>query len=255
MTLRHNLLGLCALPCRRLPGPGRYLAAGLFLLALVACGRVEAQELGKFEGCSMGSNAPAAGTALEARGLMLAIYSPLTSDTASREYTWVMSGLVAQATSYLDSTYSTAYDVSQGVFTIWEDPCRDAEPSFYDCPAGVVGRDPHYANDCAAGQGPYLTGKIQRFTLTHDTHANASDVPYVFLGLINWTGGTHLTELGNKAGAAWAFGANATDQYPCLPLTGDPQLGPYQQALVGRFYNFVFGIRSSTWGQIRRIYR
>src|SRR5437868_3806746 len=173
----------------------RSLTVALAILLTVGLASAAfAQEEVHYEGYSIGTNPnPESGTPINARGLVTALYNPLVSDFTANEYTWVISGLVSQGSVLKDSSWETTY-VPGGNFTIWEDPCQNARPTFYLCPSDIVGLDPRYEDNCSPVAGYYLQGHFTAFKTTFDIHTDTYGQG-TFVGTLNWDSGNHINDL------------------------------------------------------------
>jgi hypothetical protein len=221
------------------------------VVALAAAGAAYAQEEAHYEGYSMGSNPSPAGTPMNGRGLVTALYPPLVKNFALNEYTWVFDGLVSLGSALKDSVYYTNYIIGPTVtFSIYEDPAQDASPTFYNCPSDIVGVDPRYSNGAL-----YLRGHFTQYSSTFDIHT----VTYgqgTYTARLNWDSGLAVTNNWLPAGkrGGWTFGGTSTSAFTCIPAIGDPNFGPYQQALTGRIFQTTTKVQTSTWGTLRTLY-
>ncbi|MBI5837685.1 MAG: hypothetical protein HZB25_10605 [Candidatus Eisenbacteria bacterium] len=211
----------------------------ILLLALVVAAPVLAQEEAHFEGFTRNTNPNIAGTVINGRGLVTALYAPLTSNFVANEYTWEILGLTSQGSVLRDSVYYTTYSVIGSTFSIYEDPAQDARPTYYFCP--TTNPDGVYNNGAV-----YLRGHFTQYSTTFDIHADSYGVG-TFQGMVNWDSGTHLFELPPGRRGSWQFGGSTTSSYACIPAS-------YEQALTGRIFQVTTPVRNSTWGQVRRLY-
>ena len=180
---------------------------------------------------------------LAGRGLVTALEYPLTGDFNANEYTWSLSGVLPVSNLVSGTSTQTIYDVSSvpASLVIYEDPTQDARPTFYNCPADLAGNDPRYVNGAV-----YLKGRLTSFLSVYDLSSGTG----FFSGFVLWDSGTHFVELERVHNSYWSFGGTTTSQFACIP-SGDG----YDQAMKGRFFLLTLGAKSSTWGQLRRMYR
>lgn len=219
-----------------------------FLFAAAFSAPALAQEEAHYEGYATGLNSAANGTWVSARGLVTALYLPLSSDFVANEYTWVITGLIPTNTTFQDSVYTTVYQPSNdATFAIWEDPCQDARPAFYLCPSGILVADSRYSNSCSPAGTPYLRGHFTYFMTALNIRSIASGQG-TFTATLNWDSGTHLTQLSPGHRGGWHFGGSTTSVDACLPAG-------YQQALTGRIFQATTSISPSTWGRLKKLYR
>lgn len=87
------------------------LAIGI-LTALVTAGAAFAQEEVHFEGYWVTNPFGGPGTSLEGRGLVTALYPPLTSNFVANEYTWTTSGLTVAGASVVGSTTYQTFNLA-----------------------------------------------------------------------------------------------------------------------------------------------
>jgi hypothetical protein len=215
-------------------------AAVILVLALAFPLAAMAQEEAHFEGYTHHSNPNIAGTVLDGRGLVTALYPPLVSNFGTNEYTWEILGLVSQGSVLRDSVYFTTYAVVGSTFSIYEDPSKDAYAGFYNCP--VTSLDPEFNNGTL-----YLRGHFTNYSTTFDIHA-ASYGQGTFTGRVNWDTGSHVSDLPVGRRGSWQFGGSTTSSHACVPAT-------YDQQMTGRIFQLTTGAQSSTWGKVRRLYR
>ena len=217
--------------------------------------QAQSQELIHMEGYFINSIYPAVNpnpgvNGLEGRGLITALYSPLTSNFVANEYTWVIKGLLATSTRIVGTQSFTNFDTSASSFSIYEDPTLDARPTFYNCPVEIWPSppgDPRYSNGTI-----YLRGHFSSFSTNYDSLTLSGS----FLGRIAWDAGPHASQVNcpHPQYSSWALNGYTDSSTPCLPIG-------YDRAVFGRYYCLtgdccsVTKAQTGTWSKLRRIYR
>lgn len=214
-------------------------------LAVAISGVAMAQEEAHFEGSFVNSTCPPTNPnpavfGLEGRGLVTALYAPLTSSFVLNEYTWVIKGITPVANTVVGTTCYTSYAVAGALFTIYEDAGQDARPTFYNCPSDILFADPRYSNGLV-----YLRGHFTAFNSQYDTFSGTG----TFTAQMNWDTGAHLAELPGGRRGVWTFGGTTTQIFACIPFANG-----YDQNITGRMFQLTTGTKNTTWGQLRNLY-
>jgi hypothetical protein len=171
---------------------------------------------------------------LNAVGLVDAFGGPLTANTATNEYTWIIEGWNT-GTPLSEMTTPGFVDITGGTFRIYEDDTPDAD-------YGV--NPPNATVPATFTDGTlYLSGTFQTLRLWWDPTAKLGN----FDGTIVFDGGSHLAEVDPSANRGWTFGATTSSPYAQIPQG-------YFQAMLGEIFLIPLAIEPASWGSIKALY-
>ncbi len=197
-----------------------------------------AQEEAHYEGYfQYGGAISAPGVNLHGDGLVTALYPPLVSNFVANEYTWHLNSLTSQGSVNTGgSQWRTNFTTAGSRFEIWEDLGQDLRPVFYFCPSGTT-----HLN--STNGVLYLSGFFVNFLTTFDVGVGTG----TFQGSLNWSGGTHLTDLPIGRRGSWTFGGTTDNAYACIPSS-------YELAITGRIFQLTTPVKGTSWGNLKRLY-
>jgi hypothetical protein len=207
-----------------------------FLLVVGAAGQVAAQsQLADFWGFSyedpLGGGPGMPGNILEARGFIDDLWGPyITFDMDMYQYTWEVLDLVSQG--FNQQTFVTYY--TGGTVTIYEDSSFDAANG---CLPNWITPDSTFNNGTL-----YLYGVFSGFFTCFNPALGSG----TFEGTIDWTGGTHLSEIPPEWRSGWTFGGTTESQYACIPEE-------YDYRIDGQVFLIPVAAEGRTWSGIKKL--
>lgn len=178
-----------------------------------------------------------AGSGYTALGTVPNLFSPLVSNTATNEYTFVMSGFTPTSVQTF-GTFSIV-NYSAGTITIYEDPLAGGTLADYGASA-PAGPPPASFTDGSA----ILVGTITNLQFQFDTSSNSGSFEAVF----NVTGGSQLGNFPLNQRKGWTF-SGASSNALNIPS------GYIHQVDGQTFLDAPSAVRRTSWGRLKQEYR
>jgi hypothetical protein len=170
-------------------------------------------------------------------GTVPGLFAPLTADTTQFQYTYVVNGMTPVSTTVIGSY--TIVDYSVGVLSIYEDSKFTGTGADYGTGTPPNATAPSSFNDGTL----FLTGTLNGFQFVFNSATNTGSYNATF----TVTGGSQLVNFPVFQRDGWTF-AGASGNATNIP-------GGYLHQVDGQNFLGPVPTRSSSWGQLKTLYR